>query len=160
MRSHAVRIAIWWVVITVILEVLVAVLPIPSPIGSDEALGEHQTMYMLFYVAVPFFAFIWAMLIHIVLTFRGKPGDEGDGPPLKDSTPVLLLWAADKLRHASSSWPAGVRSYLHEITTPDGGKPMHIQVIGQQWFWTYRYPVLGGMESRVLYLPVHRSDRV
>ena len=34
---------------------------------------------------------------------------------------------------------------------------MHIQVIGQQWFWTYRYPSYGGMESRVLYLPVRRS---
>lgn len=156
MRKHAIRIAIWWIVLTAILEILVAKLPIPSPLGSNEALGEHQTIYMLFYVAVPFFTFIWAMLIHIMLNFRQKAGDTADGPPITDSTPLLLLWAG--ISFVTVIFLAGWGAFsLHEITQPDGANPMHIQVIGQQWFWTYRYPSYGGMESRELYLPVHRS---
>ena len=31
---------------------------------------------------------------------------------------------------------------------------LQVQVIGQQWVWTYRYPQFGGMESSELMLPV------
>ena len=31
---------------------------------------------------------------------------------------------------------------------------LQVQVIGQQWAWTYRYPQFGGMESSELMLPV------
>ena len=61
MRRHAIGIAIFWLILTVIAEVLIGVIPIPSPAGSQEGLGAHQTVYMLFYVAAPFFTFIWAM---------------------------------------------------------------------------------------------------
>ncbi len=32
---------------------------------------------------------------------------------------------------------------------------LQVQVIGQQWGWTYRYPQFGGMESTALRLPVN-----
>ena len=32
---------------------------------------------------------------------------------------------------------------------------LQVQVIGQQWTWTYRYPQFGGMESSELMLPVN-----
>ena len=32
---------------------------------------------------------------------------------------------------------------------------LQVQVIGQQWTWTYRYPQFGGMESTQLMLPVN-----
>jgi hypothetical protein len=34
-----------------------------------------------------------------------------------------------------------------------------VQVIGQQWQWTYRYPSYGGMETHDLILPVHTPVR-
>ncbi len=156
MRRHGLRILAIWLVLTIILEFLVAKLPVPSPTGSDEGLGEHQTVYMLFYVAIPFFTFIWAMLLYILPTFRARDADSGDGPPVTDSTPLLLLWAG--ISFVTVIFLAGWGTFtLHEITQPDGGKPLHIQVIGQQWYWTYRYPTYGGAESSVLVLPVHRS---
>jgi cytochrome c oxidase subunit 2 len=39
--------------------------------------------------------------------------------------------------------------------TPGGNDILQVQVIGQQWEWTYRYPQFGGMESTVLDLPVN-----
>ena len=32
---------------------------------------------------------------------------------------------------------------------------LQVQVIGQQWTWSYRYPQFGGMESTTLMLPVN-----
>jgi cytochrome c oxidase subunit 2 len=37
--------------------------------------------------------------------------------------------------------------------TPGGNDMLQVQVIGQQWAFTYRYPQFGGMESTVLDLP-------
>ena len=39
--------------------------------------------------------------------------------------------------------------------TPGGKTMLDVQVIGQQWTWTYRYPQFGGMESSELMLPVN-----
>lgn len=156
MRRHAIGIAILWLILTVIAEVLIGVIPIPSPAGSQEGLGAHQTVYMLFYVAAPFFTFIWAMLIYTGITFRRRHGDTGEGPPILDSTPILLIWAA--ISFTVVIFLAGWGTFtLKEITSPDGPVGYHITVIGQQWYWTYRYPQFGGAQSRVLYLPVHHS---
>jgi len=156
MRTHGIRIFAIWLVLTIIAEVFIGVVPVPSPVGSDEALGAHQTVYMLFYVAAPFFTFVWAMLIYNVVVFRRRGGDTGDGPPVSDSTPALLIWAA--ISFTAVVFLAGWGTFtLHEITQADGPNTQHIQVIGQQWIWTYRYPQFGGAESDVLVLPVKHS---
>ncbi len=157
MRKHILSVGLWWLVLTVILEVLVAKLPVPAPVGSSEGLGEHQTVYMLFYLAIPFFSFVWVMLMYVLIKFRRPLSDTGDGPPLRDSTPILLIWAA--ISFVTVLFLAGWGSFtLHEITQQDGpGAPLHIQVIGQQWYWTFRYPSYGGAESSVLVMPYDRS---
>jgi cytochrome c oxidase subunit II len=170
---HGVRIAVIWLVVSIIVEVFVAILPIPSPTGSMEALGEHQTVYMLFYVGAPIFVFIWVLLVYNMVVFRhraGDPDDERPAPP--DSTPIMLLWAG--LSFIIVLFLAGWGTFtLHEVTeqphapvalaqdangthtkalpTP---KVLNIQVIGQEWFWTFRYPTYGGMETKELYVPV------
>jgi hypothetical protein len=62
-HNHGARIAGIWLVLSVIGELLVAVAPIPSPVGSDQAVGEHQTLYMLFYVGTPVLIFVLVLLI-------------------------------------------------------------------------------------------------
>lgn len=161
---HAIRIAVIWVIVTVIAELLISIAPIPSPSGSQEAMGEHETLYLLFYIAVPFFIFVWVFFLYSLVTFRLKPGESGDGAPIRDSTPVLLIWAA--ISFITVLFLAGWGTFtLHEITSPpdpagaSASSPFVIQVIGQQWFWTYRYPSYGGMETRTLVLPVDTPIR-
>ena len=38
--------------------------------------------------------------------------------------------------------------------TPNSNNILQVQVIGQQWAWTYRYPQFGGFETTQLVLPV------
>ena len=42
------------------------------------------------------------------------------------------------------------------IWKPTGGNVLQVQVIGQQWRFTYRYPQFGGFETTQLMLPVNR----
>lgn len=174
---HATRIAIIWLVASAIVEILVGIIPIPSPALSSEALGEHQTVYMLFYVGAPIFVFVWVLFLYTIIVFRRQPG-EGDGDPaaVPDSSPILLLWAG--LSFLIVLFLAGWGTFtLHEITDqprvavaatsshthgePHGAKvavaatPLDVQVVGQEWFWTFRYPTYGGMETKDLFVPVN-----
>lgn len=184
---HAIRIAIIWAVISIIVEILIGILPIPAPTGSTEGVGEHQTIYMLCYLGAPIFVFIWVMLVYCLVTFRAHAGEaEVDRPPLPESGSILFMWAG--ISFIIVLFLAGWGSFtLHEITaapapaiaqgqhkgtrhTPNTGqqgstvssgptrpnvKPLDVQVIGQQWLWTFRYPSYGGMETRDLVIPVH-----
>lgn len=155
---HGVRIAVIWVVASIIVEVLIGILPIPSPAKSIQALGEHQTLYMLFYVGAPVFVFVWVLFAYNLLVFRRRGGGqdtpEEDLPAKPDSRAVLGIWAG--LSFIIVLFLAGWGTFtLHEITQANGPNPMTIQVIGQQWFWTYRYPTYGGMETSHLYVPVN-----
>jgi cytochrome c oxidase subunit II len=40
---------------------------------------------------------------------------------------------------------------------PANAKPLQVQVIGQQWEWTYRFPDYGGVETAHLELPANRT---
>jgi len=58
----------------------------------------------------------------------------GEGPS--------AIWGPKDVKEAAAWSPAKSSSELQ------------VQVIGQQWAWTYRYPQFGGMETTVLNLPV------
>lgn len=178
MRNHGLRLAAIWLVVTIILEILVAVVPIPSPVGSPEAMGEHQTVYMLFYLGAPFAAFVWVAFAYITIVFRRRqdePDIEHPAPP--ESTAILLLWSGISFFVVLflAGWGAftlneittqPVSPKLYAKTTKSHGKvtknvatapvkPLEVQIIGQEWYWTFRYPSFAGMETRDLYLPVN-----
>ncbi|MGI8968093.1 MAG: cytochrome c oxidase subunit II [Chloroflexota bacterium] len=180
--NHGVRIAAIWVVASIIVDLLIGIIPIPSPVGSSEALGEHQTLYMLFYVGAPIFVFVWVLLVYNLIVFRSRPDVSADDVPDRpDSNPILLIWAG--LSFIIVLFLAGWGTFtLHEITaapsapvtvahaqrhgqstkTVSTSKPasiMDVQVIGQQWQWTFRYPSYGGMETNYLELPVETPVR-
>jgi cytochrome c oxidase subunit 2 len=174
---HATRIAIIWLVASVIVEVLIGLIPIPSPALSSEALGEHQTVYMLFYVGAPIFVFVWVLFAYNLIVFRRQGSEEGDPSAVADSTPILLLWAGlsflivlflagwgtftlHEITQQPSVAVASTKSHTHgQPTTAQvatATKPLDIQAIGQEWFWTFRYPSYGGMETKDLIFPLNR----
>lgn len=151
---HWIRIVIIWAVVSIIAEFLVLKAPIPFPTMSEQAEGITQTGYMLFLVGTPIFVFCWVMIAYSFITFRRRGPSEPPPVPRPDSNVILLLWAA--ISFTIVIFLAGWGTFtLHEITEPNGPHPLNIQVIGQQWYWTYRYPSYGGMETKALYLPTN-----
>jgi cytochrome c oxidase subunit 2 len=173
---HFVRIGAIWLVVSIIVELLIAIVPIPSPVGSREGQGAHQTIYMLFYVGAPIFVFVWTLFLYNVIVFRHRPGEAAEPAVAPDSTPILLLWAGisfvvvlfmagwgtftlKEITQAPQAPVVQAASKSHGQTTVASigqtTRPLDIQVIGQEWFWTFRYPTYGGMETRDLYVPVN-----
>jgi cytochrome c oxidase subunit 2 len=50
--------------------------------------------------------------------------------------------------------PAGTTTASSTSWTPGTSNILQVQVIGQQWAWTFRYPQFGGFETTQLRLPV------
>ncbi len=90
------------------------------------------------------------------------------GPPIRGHTPSQIAWLAAtsaavlflaifgtaELVLASNG--SGGEWSPKPIAKP-GGPVLPIQVIGQQWEFTYRYPTYGGVETAQLVLPVDRE---
>lgn len=153
--SHILRIGIPWIIVTIILEFAISLVALPAPKGSLEALGENQTFYLAFYLGAPLFAFVLTYMAYwVFFSARRQPGDESNGPTIFGSTPVLLIWMAVSFSTVLflASWADFT---LHEVTDAAGPNPMVIQVIAQQWHFTYRYPTYGGVETLDLKVPVN-----
>lgn len=171
MRRHAMRITAIWLVVSIIMEILITVAPLPIPTGSPEAVGARQTMYMLLYIGTPIFAFVWVLLAYELISFRARRGETGELVVSRQSIPVLLLWTGISLVVVLFLAGWGTIA-LHEITAPpvpsgaaarsvghrkaarsDVADPLIIQVIARQWLWTFRYPSYGGLITRYLVVP-------
>jgi cytochrome c oxidase subunit 2 len=142
---------------------------------SDAARHQQFDIAILAVSAAPVVIFVLLYFVYSIVVFRARPGDDGDGEPIYGNTKVqatwiigttvIVLWlfvfgtvelvvpaGAGAGEGPSPVWKlAGVQS---ATWTPDGKTTLDVQVIGQQWTWTYRYPQFGGMESTELMLPV------
>lgn len=177
-RQHLLRIAVIWVVLSVIGMVLVYFVwgpHMPPGRDSDQARVQQNGNRLLGTVAVPVFVFVWVYLGYVLTNWRVKsstPVDEvGDGPPLKGHRGFQAAWLAVTTVTVVSLFVFGTVDLAHNdgagtgsgqfpIFTPTGynadvtkSKLLVVQVIGQQWRWTFRYPQYGGLETSQMVVP-------
>jgi cytochrome c oxidase subunit 2 len=165
---HGLRLLIIWIVASAICCPLVYIVAGPHmPPGdmSSSAADQQFDFNVLATIATPV---VLGVLIYIgyALTFwRAKPGDDTDGPAIHGNTKIQLTWIAVTsvivLFLATFGtielWlpaGAGAGEGPQPIWKPNSSNILQIQVIGQQWVWTYRYPQFGGFETTQLELPV------
>jgi cytochrome c oxidase subunit 2 len=114
--------------------------------------------------------------VYSIVVFRARPGDDGDGAPIYGNTKVQATWIlgtsaivlflavfgtvelVGPAGAGAGEGPSPVWKLAGTTTStwaPNENDMLQVQVIGQQWTWTYRYPQFGGMESSELMLPVN-----
>lgn len=169
---HGVRIAIMWAVLTVIavpLVVWVAGPHIPPyPGNSVQSSDQHTVNVVLLTVSVPVVALIWCFFGYSVAVFRHRGGELVDGPPMTADPRIQIIWLAVTSvmvialavygtvgLFGSSHGAGGGQGPSPLAKPPSDVKPLQVQVIGQQWLWTFRYPSYGGVETASLEIPDH-----
>ena len=92
-----------------------------------------------------------------------------DGPPLRSHWRVQAGWVLVTTAIVVGLFIFGTYELIvpfgagsgegpSPIWVPNNGKSvLPIQVIGQQWVWTYRYPTFGGFETTQLMIPAHTA---
>jgi len=169
---HGVRIVVIWAVLTAIaLPLVVLVLGPHLPPGrfSAEAGSQTDANTVLTSLLTPILLFVLVYFAYSLIVFRQEGTAIEDGPPIRGNGGVQLIWllvtAVIVLSLAvwgsytlvESARGAGGGQGPSAPNPPKGNAPrLPIQVIGQQWDWTYRYPSFGGFETRQLALPVNQ----
>jgi cytochrome c oxidase subunit 2 len=175
---HGLRLFVIWFVLALAADLLIWFVWYPHlPPGrmSDSAKHQQFDIAVMAISAAPVIIFVLLYFIYSIVVWRAEPGDDTDGPPIYGNvkvqatwiigTSAIVLWlfvfgtvelfipaGAGAGEGPSPIWKlAGTQS---ATWTPGSNTMLQVQVIGQQWAFTYRYPQFGGMESTVLDLPV------
>jgi cytochrome c oxidase subunit 2 len=169
---HGVRIAVIWAVTTAVLVPLVIWVAgphIPPFNGSLQSHDQHNVNVTLTALAVPVAALIWVYFGYSIAVFRQRGDAIVDGPPLVGNSRIQIAWLVATsvmvlalatygtvgLFGNSDGAGGGQGPSPLDKPAPNSGKPLEIQVIAQQWLWTFRYPGYGGVETAELALPVN-----
>jgi cytochrome c oxidase subunit II len=164
--NHTRRFATIWLVATLIATPLAVVLlgPIlPPGKSSEQASGQVTDNTVLLAMATPVLLLVVIYLIYSSIYFRQPKGAALEGPAIRGDARVQTTWivvtsvlvlslAVYGTVRLLADYGAGSGSGPSPLTVPKGSK-LPVQVIAQQWAFTYRYPTYGGVEVPHLVLP-------
>jgi len=179
--NHGLRIFLIWLVVSLAADliywfVLGPDVP-PGTLGSA-AQGQRFDINVMTVMCLPVVAMVIIYFGYSLVVWRGRAGDDSDGPAIHGNTRIQVAWitvttvivlalfgfgfyelaapnGAGGGEGPSPIWnPAGARLTVASQKAPwSPGKVLVVQVIAQQWKFTYRYPQFGGFETPNLVLP-------
>jgi len=169
--NHGLRVVVAWLVLSVIATPLVAIYVgphIPPGNGSVQAQGQTFSNQVMTAFVTPVLCLMAVFFVYGLWKFHANRNSAIlDGPPIRNDARIQLLWVV--ITSVMVLFLAGFGTYEllkdgagggqgpNPIALPAGHEnAFQVQVIGQQWQFTYRYPSLGGMESNQLVLPENR----
>src|SRR4051795_9787778 len=109
------------------------------PTGATTKSREIDTLYdVLLLVSVPIFVLVMTVAIYSVVKFRARPGDMGDGPPIHGNTRLEGGWVTIPFIIVTT---LAIYAWI-VLNDVEAKKPneLKVQVVGQQFPWTFQYP--------------------
>jgi cytochrome c oxidase subunit 2 len=166
-----------WLVASIVIDPLIIFIfapTVPPGQGSVQASGQVLDNTVLFGLSTPFALAVLVFFGYALFVFRERdPAALAEGPAVRGHAGVQLWWMIVTV--GTVLFLAGYASYRtlvdgagggqgpNPVVTPvnahglvNGQKPIQVQVIAQQWQFTYRYPQYGGVETDQLELPAYR----
>jgi cytochrome c oxidase subunit 2 len=181
-RRDGLWLLITWVVLSIVGCLLVALVWGPHmPPGAQSSSAQHQQfdITVLGVIATPVVIGVLLYFGWAIAFWRQKPGDETDAAPIHGNTKIQATWitvtsaivlglavfgTVELIGPAGAGagegpqpiWkPAGTVTASDTSWVPGTSNILQVQVIAQQWAFTYRYPQFGGFETTDLVLPVN-----
>ena len=159
------KVIVAWIALSAVTTPIVAVVVGPHlPPGNGSAQATEQVFDNTWMTAIvtPIVCLLLVFFAYVLTQFRHAGGELVDGPPLRDDPSVRVFWLV--VTSVTVLFLAGFGTYEllqngsgggqgpSPIAKPSGTK-IPVQVIAQQWQFTYRYPTYGGVETPQLVLP-------
>ena len=169
--NHGRRILALWFVLAAVATpavVLVGGPHMPPQDATIQAQHQQEINTILAAIVTPAVLAIIVYTIYALVVFRSRGGDGPDGPPIRGDQRVTNAWIVMNVAiigfvvaYGTYDWIGpGVGSGSAQgptpIARPEGESPLEVQVIAQQWQFTFRYPSYGGIETPVLMIPEDR----
>lgn len=166
--QHARRLVVIWAIVTAAAFAVEIALPLNLTPGreTDAAKGQVLDNTILTATITPFLTLVIVYLVYAVVVFGRKDRPDDAAPARRGHATVQTAWVAITL--VTVLWLASYGTYRLFPAGAGGGQGpqplavpagdvLPVQVIGQQWQFTYRYPTYGGLETPQLVLPVGRD---
>jgi cytochrome c oxidase subunit II len=166
--NHFRRFMAIWLVASAIATPLVIVLlgPIMPPGNGSVQASDHVTdNTVLIGMATPVFLLVVLYLIYAVTNFREDSTGVLEGPAVRGDSRVQIVWIVITTALVLSLAGFGTVELVNDgagagqgpnPAFAPAGKALPVQVIAQEWYFTYRYPTYGGIETPHLVLPVNQ----
>jgi cytochrome c oxidase subunit II len=165
---HGLRIFLIWLPLAIVADLLIWLVWYPHlPPGrmTDQAQGQQFDIAVMAVLAAPVLLFVWVYAAYALIVWRRRPGDDEDGPPIHGNTRVQATWITATAVIVLGLFVFGTVQLIvpagagagegpSPIWKPNTSNLLQVQVIGQEWAFTYRFPQFGGMESTTLMLPL------
>jgi len=168
-RRRLIRIFVGvWLILSVAGDIGLALAPTPPFESSDLASSQSTVIKILSVIAWPVFAAVLATLAFTLFGNRVAPHEgDVDAAELRGNRTAQIAWITTSIvvvltlavygtvALANDQPGAGISTTSASLPQPASpSDPLEVQVIAQQWFFTYRYPTYGGVETAQLVLPV------
>lgn len=166
---HWWRLIAIWVVLSAVLDPLFYYLAgphIPPGTMTDVAQGAQFDFNILLIMAIPVVLAVWIYVIYAIVMWRAsRGGAEPVAAPesrghmgvqvgwILTTTVIVIFLFGFGTYELVQPGGAGGGQGSSPIWTPTSKTILPIQVIGQQWKFTYRYPTFGGFETNELVIP-------
>jgi cytochrome c oxidase subunit II len=169
--NHFRRVTLIWLLCSVILTpivVLVLAPGLPPGNGSVESSGQVTDNTVLFGISTPVALAVLVFFAYCIVVFRERePAAALEGPAVRGhagaqiwwiaTTTVIVLFLAGYGTVRLLADGSGGGQGPNPIAAPAGSAAaLQVQVIAQQWHFTFRYPGSGGVETPQLELPANR----
>ncbi len=170
--NHWRRFVLWWLgtsVIGTLLVVLVLAPGMPPGNGTVESSGQVTDNTVLLGASTPVAAAVLVFLVYAVVAFRERDAVPVlEGPRVRGDTRIQTWWLAITSglvlflavfgTIGLEGNGAGGGQGPNPLVKPGRGTHvLQVQVIAQQWRFTYRWPAYGGVETSTLTLPAHTT---
>jgi cytochrome c oxidase subunit 2 len=174
--SHGRRIFLIWIVLALIADLLIWFVlgpHLPPGTMTSAASEEQGAIRLMSVMSAPVLVLVLVYFGYALIVWRQRDGDDEDGPAIHGDARIQTTWIvgtsvivlALAVFGTVSLWTsngAGAGEGPAPIFKPAGtvsdtswapGSTLQVQVIGQQWRFTYRYPQFGGFETTALLIP-------
>jgi cytochrome c oxidase subunit 2 len=169
--NHGLRIFLIWLPVALAADLIIWFVwgpHMPPGDQSSTAASQQNDINVMAIMAAPVMAFVLVYAGYALIVWRHREGDDEDGPPIHGNARISATWIGLTSAIVLGLFvfgtvelvvPAGAGAGEGNtpIWQPGGGTPLQVQVIAQQWRFTYRYPQFGGFETTSLVLPVGQN---
>lgn len=158
-RKHFAAVAVlvlFGAVITYFL--LTAIYTLPDA-ASTQAVGIDELFQGHFILIAFLFALVVGFMLYSIVVFRQRPGEEEEeGDYFHGHTGLEVVWTIIPLALVIFFGIWGTQ-LLGDITSSTGDE-MVVEVVGQQWSWSFVYPELENLRTTELVLPEGQPVRL
>jgi cytochrome c oxidase subunit 2 len=131
-----------------------------APVSTPAFLIRDLSWLMLA-VTGAIFVVVAYLLIHALVRFRTRRGEEDREPPqVYGSNSIEVAWIVVPLLIVVVLFLATTRTVFEIERAAAPGGALRVTVVGHQWWWEFRYPDLGIVTANELHIPLsERAER-